>query len=114
MMPIPVPVRQRIVQLYDRDKSTREIAQYCGFCVATWVEQGLAPVLRAGEMVILDNLAIHKVRGVRETIDARGAGLLYLPALFSGFQSHRTHVEQDQAGPAQPRPSHRRTTPAGS
>jgi transposase len=34
MTPIPVPVRQRIVQLYDRGKSTREIAQYCGFCVA--------------------------------------------------------------------------------
>src|ERR1700683_3503012 len=34
MTPIPVPVRQRIVQLYDRGKSTREIAQFCGFCVA--------------------------------------------------------------------------------
>jgi transposase len=34
MTPIPVPVRQRIVQLYERGKSTREIAQYCGFCVA--------------------------------------------------------------------------------
>ena len=44
-----------------------------------WVEQGLAPVLRAGELVILDNLATHKIRGVREAIEARGAGLLYLP-----------------------------------
>jgi transposase len=44
-----------------------------------WVEQGLAPVLRAGELVILDNLATHKIRGVREMIEARGAGLLYLP-----------------------------------
>ncbi|MFI5106739.1 MAG: helix-turn-helix domain-containing protein [Terriglobales bacterium] len=34
MTPIPVPVRQRIVQLYDRGESTREIAQFCGFCVA--------------------------------------------------------------------------------
>ena len=34
MTPIPVPIRQRIVQLYDRGKSTREIAQFCGFCVA--------------------------------------------------------------------------------
>lgn len=33
-MPIPVPVRQRIVRLYDRGKSTREIAQFYGFCVA--------------------------------------------------------------------------------
>ena len=34
MTPIPVPVRQRILQLYDRGKSTREIAQFFGFCVA--------------------------------------------------------------------------------
>jgi len=34
MTPIPVPVRQRILQLYERGKSTREIAQFCGFCVA--------------------------------------------------------------------------------
>jgi transposase len=34
MKSIPVPVRQRIVQLYERGKSTREIAQFCGFCVA--------------------------------------------------------------------------------
>ena len=34
MTPIPVPVRRRIVQLYERGKSTREIAQFSGFCVA--------------------------------------------------------------------------------
>ena len=34
MRAIPVPVRQRILQLYERGKSTREIAQFCGFCVA--------------------------------------------------------------------------------
>lgn len=34
MTPIPVPVRRRILQLYERGKSTREIAQWVGFCVA--------------------------------------------------------------------------------
>src|SRR5271169_5139719 len=34
MRAIPVPMRQRILQLYDRGKSTREIAQFFGFCVA--------------------------------------------------------------------------------
>ncbi len=34
MTPIPVPARQRILQLYERGKSTREIAQFFGFCVA--------------------------------------------------------------------------------
>ena len=50
-----------------------------------WVEQCLAPVLRAGEWVILDNLATHKIRGVREAIPARGAGLLYLPPYSPDF-----------------------------
>ncbi len=34
MTPIPVSVRQRILHLYERGKSTREIAQWFGFCVA--------------------------------------------------------------------------------
>jgi transposase len=50
-----------------------------------WVEEGLGPALRPGEVVILDNLAIHKVRGVREAIEARGASLLYLPPYSPDF-----------------------------
>jgi transposase len=34
MRAIPVPIRQRILELYERGKSTREIAEYSGFCVA--------------------------------------------------------------------------------
>ena len=34
MTPIPVSIRQRILQLYERGKSTREIAQVSGFSVA--------------------------------------------------------------------------------
>ena len=44
-----------------------------------WVEQFLAPTLRPGDIVVMDNLASHKVTGVREAIDAAGASLLYLP-----------------------------------
>lgn len=50
-----------------------------------WVEQGLGPALRPGEVVILDNLATHKIRGVREAIQARGARLLYLPPYSPDF-----------------------------
>lgn len=50
-----------------------------------WVEQGLAPTLRAGEVVILDNLATHKIRGVSEAIHSRGARLLYLPPYSPDF-----------------------------
>jgi transposase len=39
----------------------------------------LAPSLRPGDVVILDNLAAHKGASVRETIARAGASLLYLP-----------------------------------
>jgi transposase len=44
-----------------------------------WVERMLAPALRPGDTVVADNLGSHKVAGVREAIEARGASLLYLP-----------------------------------
>ena len=34
MRAIPIPIRKRILELYDRGRSTREIAQFSGFCVA--------------------------------------------------------------------------------
>ena len=34
MRAIPVPIRRRILELYERGKSTQEIAQFSGFCVA--------------------------------------------------------------------------------
>jgi transposase len=39
----------------------------------------LAPALSPGDVVVLDNLAAHKVAGVEEVIRAVGASLLYLP-----------------------------------
>lgn len=50
-----------------------------------WVTQGLAPTLQKGDVVILDNLATHKVRGIREAIEAVGARLLYLPPYSPDF-----------------------------
>jgi transposase len=43
-------------------------------------EQGLAPQLRPGNVVIMDNLKAHKVPGIREAIEAAHAPLRYLPA----------------------------------
>jgi transposase len=34
MRAIPVPIRKRILELYQRGRSTREIAQFSGFCIA--------------------------------------------------------------------------------
>jgi transposase len=44
-----------------------------------WVNQFLCPTLRAGDIVILDNLSSHKVEGVQQAIAAVGAMVLYLP-----------------------------------
>jgi transposase len=44
-----------------------------------YVEQFLAPALAPGEVVVLDNLAAHRVDGIRQAIAAAGASILYLP-----------------------------------
>ncbi len=45
-----------------------------------YVEQILAPTLKRNDIVFMDNVSVHKVIGVREAIEARGAILVYLPA----------------------------------
>ena len=50
-----------------------------GDAFRAYVEQFLAPALRPGQIVIMDNLASHKVAGIREVIEAAGARVLYLP-----------------------------------
>jgi len=50
-----------------------------------WVAQGLAPTLQKGDLVIMDNLATHKIRGIREALEAAGARLLYLPPYSPDF-----------------------------
>jgi len=50
-----------------------------------WVRQGLAPTLQPEDVVIMDNLATHKVAGVRQAIEAVGARLLYLPPYSPDF-----------------------------
>jgi transposase len=44
-----------------------------------YVRQQLLPTLRAGDVVVMDNLASHKRVGVREALEAAGATLLFLP-----------------------------------
>jgi len=45
-----------------------------------YVEEVLAPELKPRQAVLMDNLSIHKVKGVKEAIQAAGASLLYLPS----------------------------------
>ena len=50
-----------------------------GRCFLLYVKQGLVPTLKRGDIVIMDNLPVHKVAGVEQAIEAAGATLLYLP-----------------------------------
>ena len=50
-----------------------------------YVREVLVPTLSAGDIVVMDNLKAHKVAGVREAIEARGARLEYLPPYSPDF-----------------------------
>ena len=51
----------------------------------TYVEKILAPSLRDGQIVVLDNLGAHKSERVRELIEGRGCQLLFLPPYSPDF-----------------------------
>lgn len=48
-----------------------------GDCFLAYLDQVLVPTLQAGDLVVMDNLAAHKIEGVRARIEAAGATLLY-------------------------------------
>jgi transposase len=45
-----------------------------------YVQQVLAPSLRRGQVVVMDNLSAHKGERVKELIEGRGCQLIYLPS----------------------------------
>ena len=50
-----------------------------------FVEQELVPRLRPGQVVVLDNLSVHKSARVRTLIEAAGCQVLFLPAYSPDF-----------------------------
>lgn len=50
-----------------------------GEAFLTYVQDFLLPALTPGDLVIMDNLAVHKVAGVKKAIESVGASVLYLP-----------------------------------
>ena len=50
-----------------------------------YVRQQLVRTLRAGDIVVMDNLSAHKVAGVREAVAAVGASVVYLPPYSPDF-----------------------------
>jgi transposase len=56
-----------------------------GCIFEAFLRSHVCPKLNAGDVVILDNAAIHKGKAVREMIEACGARLLYLPPYSPDF-----------------------------
>jgi transposase len=56
-----------------------------GVAFQAYVDQVLVPDLRAGDIVVMDNLGSHKGENVRNAIEATGARLLYLPPYSPDF-----------------------------
>ena len=95
-----------------------------------YVEQILAPTLRKGDIVFMDNLRTHKIDGVRQAVEAVGAKVRYLPAyspdlnpiemafsklktaLREGGRSHRDNADEAdrQSSSRHLHPSSARTT----
>jgi transposase len=50
-----------------------------------YVEQVLAPTLRKGQVVVMDNLSAHKGERARELVEERGCEIIYLPSYSPDF-----------------------------
>lgn len=69
-----------------------------------YVETQLAPTLQAGDIVILDNLSVHKSAKAEAAIRARGAWMLFLPQyspdlnpIEMAFSKLKAHLRKAQA-----------------
>jgi len=56
-----------------------------GAVFLAYVCEMLVPTLSPGDIVVMDNLGAHKVVGVREAIEAKGARVEYLPPYSPDF-----------------------------
>jgi transposase len=50
-----------------------------------YIERFLCPSLERGQIVVMDNLQVHKMRRVRELIEGRGCSLVFLPSYSPDF-----------------------------
>jgi transposase len=56
-----------------------------GSAFHTYVKHFLVPTLKTGQIVVLDNLQVHKSLKVRELIEGAGASVLFLPSYSPDF-----------------------------
>jgi len=87
-----------------------------GGAFRTYVRHVLAPTLRRGDVVVLNNLPAHKVSGVLEAITERRAHIFYLPPyspdmnpIEMAFAKLKALLRQEPARTRRPRRAHRST-----
>jgi transposase len=76
--------------------TTREVFE-------AYVEHFLAPTLKPGQVVIMDNLGAHRPKRLKELIEGRGCELIYLPPYSPGLQPYRGSLLKDRAYPQEDR-----------
>lgn len=76
-----------------------------GAVFETYLERVLTPELRPGQVVVMDNLSAHKGERVRELIEQRGCGVLYLPPYSPDFNPIEEAFRQGQRTATQSRGS---------
>ena len=71
---------------------------------AAYVRHVLAPTLKSGQIVVVDNLSAHHHEGARAAIEARGAELWFLPPyspdlnpIEEGFSKLKAHLRRVEA-----------------
>jgi transposase len=70
-----------------------------------YIERVLAPSLRFGQVVLMDNLGAHRGERVRTLVEARGCSLVYLPPYYSpefspieeAFSKIKAHLRKAKA-----------------
>ncbi len=68
-----------------------------GEAFTAYAETLLAPTLRPGDIVIMDNLPAHKVSGARADIEREGAMLLFLPPYSPDFNPIELAIAKTKA-----------------
>ena len=74
---------------------------------AWYVSRVLAPTLRRGDVLVLDNLAVHKIGGLREWLAKRGVQVLFLPPYspdFSPIEQAWSKLKRRNPGRPAPNP----------
>jgi transposase len=56
-----------------------------GLAFETYLEHFLLPALKAGQIIVMDNLSVHKSRRAKELIEQKGVALLFLPPYSPDF-----------------------------